>query len=201
MSIGLDGTGAFAGYDAGIWAVEGYFGTTSMEVPESPTAMPNAKNTGLTVTLRPMENLEIFAHGASTRIDGDTSGPIGELDLRAFGAQYNLNNGVMVYGAYQTLQLGVGASSLDQTAIGVGFDLARLNSSIPGTVTLELARNASEGGSSYTNIATIGWVMPIGKAKATPLSSIARTARGGIRGAFVAGAGSMSLLSSLGGAG
>lgn len=197
-SISADGSGAFAGYDAGMWTVEGYFGTTSSAAIFGLENLMNVQNLGATVTVRPMENLELFAHVARIRVDNEEFGLIGDLNLRAFGGQYDLNNGFMVYAANQSLQLGIETTALNQTAIGVGFDLSRLNSSIPGTVTLELARNSVEGGLIDDNVATIGWVMPIGKAKTTPLSSIARTARGGIRGAVVAGAGSLTLLSALG---
>lgn len=197
-SVGADGSGAFAGYDAGKWAVEGYFGTTSADAIFGLDNPMDVQNVGLSVTVRPMENLEIFAHVARTRVDSEEFGLIGDLNLRAFGGQYDLKNGFMVYAANQSLQLGIETTALNQTALGVGFDLSRLNSSIPGTVTLEMARNSVQDGLIDDNVVTIGWVMPIGKAKATPLSSIARTAHGGIRGAVLAGAGSLMLLSTIG---
>lgn len=193
LSVSLDSTGAFAGYDAGNWAVEGYAGNTTADVNMGNNSAPTLNNMGATVTLRPMENLELFAHVAKSEVqDSSTS-----LDLSSFGGQYDLNNGMMVYAVKQSLEMGLGGPSVDQVALGAGFDLSRLNSKLPGTVTLELAPLSSEGNSITDSIATIGWIMPIGKAKAVPLSSIARTARGGIRGAFVAGAGSMSLLSTV----
>lgn len=193
LSVSLDSRGAFAGYDAGAWAVEGYFGTTTADVSLGNNPIPSMKNNGLTVTLRPMEHLELFAHVANS----DLQNAVGSINLRAFGGQYDLNNGVMVYAVKQSMHLGPDGPSVDQIALGAGFDLSQLNSNLVGTITLEVAPLSSNGNSITDRITTISWIMPIGKAKATPLSSIARTARGGIRGAFVAGAGSMSLLSSL----
>jgi hypothetical protein len=196
FSVSLDSAGAFAGYDAGTWAVEGYVGNTTLDVNIGNNSVQSLRNTGLTVTVRPIENLELFAHVAQSRGDDQILFGVGNVDLRSVGGQYDMNNGITLYAATQSLGMGDSSMPLRQNAIGAGFDLSRLNDKLPGTVTLELARNSVEGGSDQT-ITTIGWVMPIGKGKATPLSSIARTARGGIRGAFVAGAGSMSLLSSL----
>lgn len=201
ISVSLDSAGVFAGYDGGAWAIDGYVGNTTPDVSMNDDAVPSLRNTGVTVTVRPAENLELFAHGART---SDSEGGFGfgegsfggNVDLSAFGGQFTLNNGVTVYAATQRFQTGDSGTALRQTALGAGFDLSRLNDNLPGTVTVEVARN-SDAFSNDSTVTTLGWVLPIGKAKAAPLSSIARTARGGIRGAFVAGAGSMSLLGGL----
>lgn len=196
ISISLDSTGAFAGYDAGTWAVDGYIGNTVPDTNMGGNAVPSLRNTGATVTLRPAENLELFAHAAQSNGGAGSENFIDDVKLLSLGGQYNLNNGITVYAATQRMEVSNSGMPLRQTALGAGFELARLNANMPGTVTLEVARNSAEG-TGDSMVTTIGWIMPIGKAKAAPLSGIARTARGGIRGAFVAGAGSMSLLSSM----
>lgn len=174
----LDSAGGFAGYDAGTWAFEGYLGQSRTN-GTTLRAFPTLANAGATLTLRPAPNVQLFAHIDQTRADSDGFG----MDMRSIGGQFDFNNGMMIYGAAQELAES-NSEMLQTTTLGAGFDLSRLNSALAGMITLEQTRNTVPNAFDET-ITRLGWVMPIGKAKAMPLDSAARVARGGVRGAYV----------------
>lgn len=189
LSIGLDTTGAFAGYESANWGVEGYAGRTTLDVGMDLTA----SNYGLTAFIKPVKNLEFFGHIARAKLSNES----GKIALSALGGQYNFDNGLMAYAAAEKFDMGgLLGGSVSQRAFGVGYDLTKASDKLAGTIMLEVAKNRFDYGSNQ-NIVTLGWMIPLGKATATPLSSIARTARGGTRAPFVAGIGSSLLLSNL----
>ena len=188
FSVGIDTAGVFAGYDSGNWGVEGYLGSSTVDIAY---AGLSATNYGLTAFYKPVPNLELFGHVAQA----DLSDNAGQITLLAFGAQYDFENGVMAYGATEKFDLGgLFGGSVSQYAFGVGYDLTKASEKLAGTITVEVAQNSFDSAGSE-NLFTVGWLIPLGKATATPLSSIARTARGGTRAPFVAGSGSSVLLS------
>jgi len=192
FSVGLESAGVFAGYDADKWAVEGYAGRTSMDLSFGGGDM-SASNIGLTAFVRPTDSLEIFGHAAQANLRDDA----GKIKIFAMGAQYDFDSGLMGYVAAETVDFGdIFGGTGSQVAFGFGYDLAKWTPNMRGTVTFEVARNHFEGGMN-NNAVTIGWLIPIGGAKSTPLSSVARTARGGTRAPFVAGVGSLGLLGTL----
>lgn len=187
LGISLQSYGAFVGYDNKNWSVETYVGTTQLSVFSESVS---STNIGVSGTLRPTDNLEVFG-----RFDrGQPSDEIGiseMISMSAIGAQYVFPKGIMAYGVLERFNLM--GQYLNGFAVGGGYDLAAYGAKIPGTVTIEFARADAGQGLTQSQVA-VGWLIPLGNGKVQPLSSLARTARGGIRSPLVAGFGDFGLL-------
>jgi hypothetical protein len=197
IGIGLNSYGVFGGMDAERWAIEGYLGRTSLSGGMFDEAGSiSADNIGVTLTFRPTDKMEIFGHFASGEpgMGEDTT----KISVTAIGAQYDFSNGLKTYGAFERFSFM--GSDIDGIAIGGVYALSALGSDLPGSMTLELGRTDIGSGIGQTQV-TIGWLIPLGGGSVEPLSSIARTARGGTRSPIVAGFGSLGLLGALGGIG
>ncbi len=195
VGIGLNSYGLFGGFDAQRWAIEGYLGKTSVSGAIGDGSI-SADNIGITLTFRPSDKFEVFGHFASGEPGmGDDST---KISVTAIGAEYDFSNGLKAYGAFERFSF-MGAD-IDGVAVGGIYALSALGSSLPGSVTLEVGQTDAGGGVSQKQI-TIGWLIPLGAGSSEPLSSIARTARGGTRSPIVAGFGSLGLLGALGGIG
>jgi hypothetical protein len=211
IGVGLQGFGAFAGHDAGKWAIDGYVGSTGLNLGSALTAGAtddllgdtsiSTQNFGVTATFRPADNLEVYGHFSR----GDLSiGPVsGNISVTALGAEYNFQNGLMAYGAFERFSI-LGQADIDGVAIGAGYDLASSGANLPGTLTVEFGRTDLgadlEGAPSINQTqVTIGWLIPLGNSDAKPLNSVARAARGEIRGPIAIGVGTMGLGGVVGG--
>jgi hypothetical protein len=215
IGVGLQGFGAFAGHDAGKWAIDGYVGSTGLnlgstatagddDLQDDPTASLDpsisTQNFGVTATFRPADNLEVYGHFSR----GDLSiGPVsGNISVTALGAEYNFQNGLMAYGAFERFSI-LGQADLDGISIGAGYDLSSSGANIPGTLTVEFGRtdlgvdlegDDLEGAPSIKQTqVTIGWLIPLGNSDVKPLNSTSRAARGGIRGPIAIGTGTLGL--------
>ena len=207
IGVGLQGFGAFAGHDAGKWAIDGYVGSTGLnlgslatqnqEENEEETVDPSitVQNYGITATLRPSDKLEVFGHFSQGDLSVEEVS--GNVSVTAIGAQYNFQNGLMAYGAFERFSI-LGQADIDGVAIGAGYDLASSGANLPGTLTVEFGRTDLgadlEGAPSLNQTqVTIGWLIPLGNSNVKPLNSVVRAARGGIRGPIAIGVGTMGL--------
>lgn len=189
FSITIDNMGVLGGYDQESWSVEAYFGQSSTDFVGSDSI--DARNAGLTFVAKPTEQLELFGHYARAEIkDADGAGSI---SLSAFGAEYDYDNGIMTYASAGTFEADLFSDSrVKHVAIGGGAQLSEIGFNAPGLLTIELAQTDYDFGIEQNQV-TLGWVIGIGNGDATPLNGIARIARGGVRGPFVAGTGAFGI--------
>ena len=182
FGVSLESYGVFGGYDAKSWALDGYIGKSKLDLGNDVTS----NNFGATFTLRPNEKLDVFGHFAQGS-PSDNISSSETISVTAIGGEYRVKPGLMTYAAFERFQ--VSGQHADGYAVGAGYDLSSNGSKLPGTVTVEVGKI----GASYvdqTNV-TVGWLIPLGNGKLQPLSSMVRTARGGIRSPLVAAFGSM----------
>lgn len=197
VGAGLQGFGAFAGHDAGKWAIDGYVGATGLNLGSLATQGEevlgdnsiSTQNYGFTATFRPADNVEVFGHFSQGELSIEEVS--GNISVTAIGAQYNFQNGLMAYGAFERFSV-LGELDVDGIAIGGGYDLATSGANLPGTLTFEIGKTDLGMGVDQTQL-TVGWLIPLGNGAAKPLNSIVRAARGGIRGPIAIGAGTMGL--------
>jgi hypothetical protein len=154
--------------------LEGYAGSTTLDMQYSSLS---SNNIGVTAALRPTDSFEAFCRFDQSGFS-EGLGTSGSTFLTAIGAQYEVQKGLLAYGVMQRFNLR--GESLKGYAVGGSYDLAAHGIDTPGTVTLEFAKADSGYGSTQSQV-TVGWVIALGNAKAHPLNSSLRTARGGVR--------------------
>jgi hypothetical protein len=194
LGVDVSSTGVFGGYDVNAWAIDAYVGKTTLDFLG---ASLSSNNYGVTVTLRPAENLEIAGHYAAGEPEGGL-GASGKISVSALGAEYSIQKGLLAYAAFEKFsftQLDVTA-----TAIGASYDFSANGQKVPGTLNVELGHSDVQDGSLTQNQLTVAWLIPLGNGSAQPLSSILRTAHGGTRSPIIAGIGSTGVLGMLFGA-
>ena len=174
FGLDLESYGLFAGYDTQKWSIEGYAGSTTLDMQYSSLS---SNNIGVTAALRPTDSFEAFCRFDQSGFS-EGLGTSGSTFLTAIGAQYEVQKGLLAYGVMQRFNLR--GESLKGYAVGGSYDLAAHGIDTPGTVTLEFAKADSGYGSTQSQV-TVGWVIALGNAKAHPLNSSLRTARGGVR--------------------
>lgn len=192
IGVDVSSTGVFGGYDVNTWAVDAYVGKTTLDFFG---ASLSSNNYGVTVTLRPAENLEIAGHYALGEPDENLDG-MDQISVSAIGAEYTVHKGLMAYAAFEKFSiLGLDATSM---AIGAAYDFSAHGQKVPGSINVELGHSDVENGALTQNQLTVAWLIPLGNGSVQPLSSILRTAHGGTRSPIVAGIGSSGLIGILG---
>lgn len=180
VGLGLESYGFFGGYETQKWSIDGYVGSSTLDLHYSSLS---SNNLGVTASLRPTDSFEIFGRF-------DQSGVYGGLGtsesnfLTAIGAQYEVQKGLMAYSVMQRFNFQ--GESLKGYAVGGAYDLATHGINTPGTVTLEFSTADDRYGSTQSQV-TVGWLIALGNGNVQPLNSMLRTARGGVRTPIAAG--------------
>ena len=191
-SLDISSTGVFGGYDLNTWAIDAYVGKSTLhEYDES----LSSNNYGVTVTLRPVENLEIAGHYAIGEPD-ENFGGLDPIRVSAIGSEYTIQKGLMAYAAFERFSvIGIDVTS---TAIGVTYDFSAHGQKVPGTINVELGHSDIQDGEVTQDQLTVAWLIPLGNGSVHPLSSILRTAHGGTRSPIIAGITSTGLIGIIG---
>ena len=170
FSFGYDITsrGVFAGYDAGHFAGEAYFGT--MEVPFS----EDTNQFGFRGTYSLGGNTDFAAEVARTTSDEFDD----DLDYLGLSVSHKLSDTFGVFGSVQRLS---GAFDEDLTAVSLGGSYTLSNGM---SIALEVARLKLDV--SEVDSATLGFSIPLGgKSKSvSPADGVAADVAGGSRGAY-----------------
>lgn len=196
ITFGIDANsyGIFGGYDFGQGHVEAFVGMTDIgDTAGLFGSDVDVTDYGISAAYDITPELEIFG----TVMRSDISIAATDLHTTAFslGAEYDLGNGIGIYGAAgQTiLDLSAIGAPSDITAtgltLGASYDLAQAGS-LPMVLSAEYSRtNLDLSALGLANDPTVdrfalGLTIPIGNGSSTPLNSNTRTARGDYRSAL-----------------
>jgi hypothetical protein len=180
-SVNLESYGALAGYVGDNFSVEGYAGRTSLGTNIG--AQIDADNIGFIGTLKPTEDLQIFAHYSLANING-AIGTLGDASFAAIGAEYGFGSGWSMFGAFSSADQDGNAAPIRQSSVGVSYDLSERG--MPGTLSLDWSRTDYGFAGLEQDMVSLGWTIPFGGAVAAPRTCTMNNARGKNRAAFSA---------------
>ncbi|MBF9043308.1 outer membrane beta-barrel protein [Rhodobacterales bacterium HKCCE4037] len=198
IAIGADLTnyGIFGGYDFGQGHVEVFYGMTELDDPNDVIGDNlDITDFGISGSYQAMPELDIFGAFYYTNISaGGTDIPISAFSV---GAEYDLGNGIGLYGAAGLLNLDLSdaiptAEDIQATnlTLGASYDLS-MQGSLPLVLSAEYSRTNIDLANGITIEPTIdrfalGVTIPIGNGSTTALNSNTRSARGDYRSALEA---------------
>ncbi|WP_319826094.1 porin [Thalassovita sp.] len=170
VDLEMTSFGLVLGYSLGSVDGEIYYGTSDTD-PSLPAGI-DVNDLGLRAAFSPVQNVEVNAVIARTRISG--GGPDVDLDLIGLGGSYAINHALTAFGGVQKASLDI--LSADATTIGLGLAYQTAALGIPTTLSLEVARTSIDVGGPSEDVDTVrvGISIPLGKsATSVPLNSVA----------------------------